>query len=254
MASTTNSIETGLYLYGITMAEDAPPVKTLGVAGGSVERVVEGPVAAIVTRVSVSKIRPQRSNLAAHNQIVHGLADWQPVLPVAFGTIVDSEKGLRYIIRRNRKTLIDRLRLLEGKVEIVLKVYWDTPNIFEYFVTSHQELKRMRDRLFAGGRKPSRSQSIELGELFASQLQQARERHTDRVTKALAHYCADIQTIDSGEEKLIMKLACLLEKDRVKQWEEGLDKAARLFDSNYCFKYGNPSVPYNFAGVDLEPG
>ena len=207
MASTTNSIETGLYLYGITTAEGALPVRTPGVAGGSVERVVEGPLAAIVTRVAVHKIRPERSNLAAHNQILRDLADCQPVLPVAFGTIVDSEKGLRHVIRQNRKTLIDRLRLLQGKVEIVLKVYWDTANIFEYFVANHRELKKMRDRLFGGGRKPSRSQSIELGELFAFLLQQARERHTERVTDALSHYCVDVQAIDVGEEKLIMKLA-----------------------------------------------
>ncbi|MFH1923649.1 MAG: GvpL/GvpF family gas vesicle protein [Planctomycetota bacterium] len=252
MASTTSSIETGLYLYGITTAEGALPAQTPGVAGGSVERVVEGPVAAIVTRVSVSKIRPERSNLAAHNQILRDLADCQPVLPVAFGTIVDSENGLRRTIRRNRGPLIDRLRLLQGKVEMILKVYWDTPNIFEYFVATHKELKRMRDRLFGRGHKPTRSQSIELGEVFASLIQQARERHTDRVTKALSHYCADIHTIDSGEEKLIVKLACLVEKDRVMRWEEGVEKVARLFDNNYCFKYGNPSAPYNFADVDLE--
>ena len=252
MASTINSIETGLYLYGITTAEDALPIQTIGVAGGSVERVVEGSVAAIVTRVSVNKIRPERSNLAAHNQILRDLADCQAVLPVAFGTIVDSENELRRTIGQNRKTQIDKLRLLQGKVEMVLKVYWDTPNIFEYFVTTHKELKRMRDRLFGGGRKPSRSQGIALGEVFASLIQQSRERHTDRVTKALSHYCVDIQTIDAGEEKLVMKLACLLEKNGVKQWEEGVEEAARLFDNNYCFKYGNPSIPYNFADVDLE--
>ena len=119
MASTTNAIETGLYFYGITTAEGALPVHTLGVAGGSVERVVEGPVAAIVTRVSVRKIRPERSNMAAHNQILRDLADCQPVLPVAFGTIVDSESGLRCTIRRNHGSLIDRLHLLQCKVEMI---------------------------------------------------------------------------------------------------------------------------------------
>ncbi|MBU4272699.1 MAG: GvpL/GvpF family gas vesicle protein [Planctomycetes bacterium] len=252
MASTINAIETGLYLYGITTAEGALPVRVSGVAGGSVERVVEGPVAAIVTRVAVQKMRPQRSNLAAHNQIIRDLADRQSVLPVAFGTIVDDEEGLRRVIRRNRESLIARLRLLQNKVEMILKVFWDTPNIFEYFVATHKELQQMRNRLFGGGRKPSRSQSIELGELFASLLQQTRERHAGRLTKALFHYCADIHAIDVGEEKLIVKLACLVEKDRVKRWEEGVKKAACEFDNNYCFKYGNPSLPYNFADVDLE--
>jgi len=254
VASTMNSIGTGFYLYGITTAEAAVPMQSSGVADGDVERVVEGPVAAIVTRVAVQKIHPERANLAAHNQILRDLADSQAVLPVAFGTIVDSEKGLRRAILRNGNILIDRLRLLQNKVETVLKVYWDTPNIYEYFMSTHAELQQMRDRFFGRGQKPSRNQSIELGELFAALLQQARERHTDRVTKALSPYCADIRTIDVGEEKLIMKLACLLEKDSVERWEEGVHEVARLFDNNYSFKYGNPSIPFNFADVDLELG
>lgn len=251
MTRTRNAIETGLYLYGITTAEGALPAETLGVAGGSVERVVEGPVAAIVTRLSVNQIRPERSNLAAHNRTLQGLANGQAVLPVAFGTIVDSERELRSTIRRNREPLVDKLRLLQDRVEMILKLYWDTPNIFEYFVTTHEELRKLRDRAFGGGRKPSRSQSIELGEVFASLLQQAREHHTDRVTKALSRYCVEIQNMDAGEEKLVVKLACLVEKGRVEQWEEGVQEAARLFDNNYCFKYGNPSIPYNFANVNL---
>ncbi len=252
VASTMNAIETGLYLYGITIAEGTLSVRTSGVAGGDVERVIEGPVAAFVTPVTVQKMRPQRSNLAAHNQIIRDLANRHPVLPVAFGTIVDDEEGLRRVIRRNSESLIARLRLLQNKVEMILKVYWDTPNIFEYFVATNKELQQMRNRLFGGDRSPSKGQSIELGELFASLLQQTRDRHADRLTKALFHYCADIHAIDGGEEKLVVKLACLVEKDRIKRWEEGVKKAAGEFDNNYCFKYGNPSVPYNFADVDLE--
>ena len=254
MASTMESVGTGFYLYGITTAEAALPMQSRGVAEGGVESVVEGPLAAIVTRVAVRNIRPERANLAAHNQVLRDLADRDAVLPVAFGTVVDSEQELRRAILRNSNNLIDRLRLLQDKVEVVLKVYWDTPNIYEYFMTTHAELQQMRDRLFASGRKPSRSQSIELGEMFAAMLQQARERHTSRVTDALSEFCAEIRTVNVGEEKMIMKLACLVEKDRVERWEEGVHEIARLFDNNYSFKYGNPSIPFNFTDVDLELG
>ena len=53
-------------------------------------------------------------------------------------------------------------------------MYWDLPNVFEYFVASHQELEAMRDRLFRRGRTPSVEEKVELGELFVSLLQQAR--------------------------------------------------------------------------------
>ena len=249
MASTANTIGTGLYLYGITSAKGATRIRTGGVEGGSVQHLVVGSVAAIVSPVAPGKIRPQRSNLAAHNQI---LADQQAVLPVAFGTVVDSEEELYDVLHDNHAALVDRLRRLKGKVEICLKVYWETSNFFEFFVAGHKELKQMRDRLFRGGRRPNRREQIELGELFASLLQQARERHTGRVTKALAPYCAEIRTADVGDEKMIMKLACLVDKNRQRQWEKGVDKAARQFDNNYCFKYGNPTAPYSFTDLELD--
>ena len=103
-----------------------------------------------------------------------------------------------------------------------LKVYWDLPNVFEYFVATHQELESMRNRLFRPGRTPTMEEKVELGERFVSLLQQARERHTRRVKEALAEYCVEVRGIDPGEERMILKLACLVEKDRQAEWEEGV--------------------------------
>jgi hypothetical protein len=49
-----------------------------------------------------------------------------------------------------------------------------------------------------------------------------------------------------------MKLACLVQRDRLEEFKNGIEKVAKDFNNNYCFKYGNPSAPYNFADVDLE--
>ena len=35
-----------------------------------------------------------------------------------------------------------------------LRVTWDVPNIFEYFVNTHAELRAARDRLLSNGRGP----------------------------------------------------------------------------------------------------
>ncbi len=133
-----------------------------------------------------------------------------------------------------------------------LKIFWDLPNVFEYFVASHQELEAMRNRLFRPGRTPSVEEKVQLGELFVSLLQQARQRHTRRVREALAPYCVEMRIIDAGEERLIMKLACLVQRDRQGQWEEGVRQAAGLFDDHYRFDYNGPWPPYNFADIDLR--
>ena len=253
MAITTSALDAGLYLYGITLAEGAVPVEVPGIENAEVEQIIEGPLAAIVTRVTTQKkIRAQRSNLAAHHHVLRDLTDQRPILPVAFGTIAGSEERLREVLRQNHDLLVERLKRLRGKVEMGLSVCWETPNIFEFFVATHRELEQMRDRLFRPGKQPTFEEKVEMGKLFESLLHESRQRHTRQVIEALSPYCAEIRSIDPGEEKTIMKLACLVEENRRQQWEEGIEIVARHFDNHYCFKYTGPWAPHNFADIDLN--
>ncbi|MGD0383730.1 MAG: GvpL/GvpF family gas vesicle protein [Thermoguttaceae bacterium] len=254
MASIATTPQTGLYLYGITVAGDAVSIYPPGVAGARVEEIVERRLAALTSRLAVQKVRPQRSNLAAHHLVLSDLSNRQPVLPVAFGTVADGEEELRDFMRRNYDALLKKLNRLQGMVEMTLKVYWETANIFQFFVATHRELEEMRNRMFQPGRTPTVEEKIQLGKLFESLSEQSRRRHTQRVIEALSPYCLEIRSIDPNEERMIMKLACLVEKSHRRQWENGVEAAAHAFDNNYCFQYSGPWAPYNFAEIELTPG
>ena len=164
--STISAVETGIYLYGITDAQDGLAVAMPGIEGGAVETIVANGIAAVVTRVSHQKIRPQRANLAVHHKLLHELVQRQAVLPCAFGTVATSEDQLLEVLRTNCDELLRELAVLRGKMEMSLGVYWNTSNIFEFFVANNQELKEARDRLFRPGREPSMEERLELGKLF----------------------------------------------------------------------------------------
>jgi hypothetical protein len=239
-------------LYGIASADANAETFPGGVCGGSVKTLVEGRLAAVVSRIETDRLRPQRANIAAHHRVLQDLAARASVLPVVFGTVVFSDDDLREFLRSNHDSLSALLERLAGKVELGLKVYWDTPNIFDYFVATHQELAQMRNRLFQPGRVATMDEKVALGETFASLLQQARQRHTDRVRQALAPYCVEIRSVSPGDEQMIMKLACLVEKDRRQQWEEGVQRAAALFDDHYRFDCNGPWPPFNFVDIDAR--
>ena len=252
MASVIAGTETVLYLYGMIGAEADVDDAGSGLGGARLETLVEGRVAAVFSPTGAGKVRPQRGNLAAHHRVLHDLARRHAVLPVVFGTVVESEDELREFVRDNHDALAGMLARLAGKVEMGLKVYWDTQNIFEYFIATHQELETLRNRMFRHGRSATVEEKVALGEAFASALQQARLRHTGRVKEAIAPYCAEIRAVTPGEEQMIMKLACLVDKDRVGPWEEGIRRAASLFDDHYRFDYSGPWPPYNFADIQTR--
>jgi hypothetical protein len=250
--NTLTAVETGLYLYGIIDARDGFDVSTRGIDGGDIETIEADGIAAVVTRVSRQKIRPQRANLAAHNNLLRSLVEHQGVIPCAFGMIASSEEQLRDVLRANHDKLLGLLTRLRGKVEMSLSVYWNTSNIFEFFVGTNQELKQMRDRVFRSGREPSLEERLELGKTFEAQLQQCRERHTQQVIDTLSPYCADIHAVDPGQEQMIMKLVCLVPKDRQSCFEDGIQEAARKFDDHYNFKFSGPWAPFDFVDVTLD--
>jgi hypothetical protein len=250
--STLTAVETGLYLYGIIDAQDGCDVSTAGIDGGSIRTVEADGIAAVVTRVARQKIRPQRANLAVHNNLLRTLVARQAVIPCAFGTIASSEEQLQDVLRANRDELLGLLARLRGKVEMSLSVYWNTSNIFEFFVGTNQELKQMRDRIFHSGREATLEERLELGKTFEAALQQCRERHTQQVIDTLSPYCADIRAVDPGGEKMIMKLVCLVSRDQEGRFEQGIQEAARRFDDHYSFKYSGPWAPFDFVDITLN--
>ena len=176
MASISTASQTGLYLYGITVAGRLPQPMG-GVGGASVETIVEGSLAAVVSPTGVDRIRPQR---AIWRPTTASCTTWRMSGRYCLWSSapsVEAKKRCDAILRQNQGALLGSLERLRGRVEMGLKVYWDLPNVFEYFVASCQELEAMRDRLFRAGRLPTVEEKLELGERFAALLGQARQRH-----------------------------------------------------------------------------
>jgi hypothetical protein len=72
----------------------------------------------------------------------------------------------------------------------------------------------------------------------------------ETVSEVLSACCSEIKRNKCGDEREIMNLACLVDRNAVEKLEDGVFKAASLFDDNFAFDYNGPWAPHNF--VDLE--
>ena len=136
---------------------------SIGLASGEVCTIDQDGVAAVVSRVPSDRIRPERRNLAAHAAVLKALGDCTTVLPMSFGTIAASEQSIRDTLRRNQELFLVQLKRVAGRIEMGLRVEWDVPNVFEYFVTHNAELRAEVASLSAAvaecERKHSRAQA-----------------------------------------------------------------------------------------------
>jgi hypothetical protein len=241
------------YLYAIVAhSQGCGRYGLIGIDGGEVYSIPDGPLAAIVSDVPNARLRPERRHMAAHHAVHKCLMQEGALLPMSFGVIADSRQAVRRILTLNRDAFLEQLRRVENKVEMSLVVRYDIPNIFEYFVRTHPELKALRDQLFGGGRQPSEDDKIELGRLFDRILGDDRAELTQAVVETLAPLCAEIKENPPRGESGVMNLACLVACDGQERFERGVFEAASRFDDNFSFDYSGPWPPYNFVDVSLQ--
>ena len=68
----------------------------------------------------------------------------------------------------------------------------------------------------------------------------------------LSDYCYEMKPTRFRNEREVLNLACLIGRNGEAKFEEGVIKAAGLFDDNYSFDYKGPWAPHNFVELDLE--
>ena len=240
------------YIYAIVTGGEPRSYRSLGIEGKDVYTITNSRVAAVVSGLAGSKIRPERANLKAHQAVLKCLmADTTP-LPMAFGTIAASPEAIRRILVRNQDGFQEQLQRVAGRVEMGLRVAWDVPNIFEYFVNTHAELRLARDRLMGARHESTQEEKIELGRMFDRLLNEDREDHTRKVERALAPLCVEFKSNQCRNEHEVINLACLVGRDAQEAFSAGVFAAAKLFDNNFAFDYSGPWAPYNFVEIDLE--
>lgn len=243
----------GRYLYGIIRTIPGETFGNVGIgdSGNTVYTIQYKDIAAVVSNISAGKIRPERKNLASHNQVMREVMKKGTVLPLAFGHISPNDTAIIKLLFKNYKDFSQQLTRLDGKVEMGVKVLWDVENIFEFFVRTHRELEIFRDEIFSKPCGPAHEEKMELGRMFDNLLNQERDAHTKIVTEILGPYCHEIRQNKPKDEKMVMNLAILIDKDGQEGFEKGVFEAAKIFDNNFSFDYNGPWVPHNFVQMLL---
>jgi hypothetical protein len=242
----------GRYLYAITAGDQERDYGPCGIGDGLVYAIPGGEISAVVSDVPDQKMRPERRHLAAHQRVLKSLMEETTPLPMSFGIIADGQEAIQRILLSNREALVRELRRVRNKVEMGLRVAWEVPNIFEYFVNTHPDLRSARDTYFGTHREPTQEERIELGRMFDRTLNEDREMHTEAVEETLSLSCSEIKRSKCRTEREIMNLACLVGRDSQAQFEKGVFDAAKLFDNNFTFDYNGPWAPHNFVDMELE--
>ncbi|WP_295445216.1 GvpL/GvpF family gas vesicle protein [uncultured Thiodictyon sp.] len=248
----TQTAAVGRYIYAIIPDQGPRRLGDIGLEDSEVYTIGDGRVAAVVSDLVGGRIRPQRRNMAAHQEVLKQLLRDLTPLPAAFGLVADDDAAITRILKDNRAAFLDQLARVNDSVEMGLRVSWDVPNIFEFFVGVHPELQELRDDYFRDGANLTQDEMITLGRSFERLLEQDREDYTAQVEAVMRTCCREIKRNKCRTEREIMNLACLVDRSDSARFEQAVLLAARPFDNNYAFDFNGPWAPHNFVEMDIH--
>ncbi len=240
----------GLYVYAVGKAGESelPPLR--GVFDHPAYRLEAEPLCAVVSECPGGMVRAERRHIAATQRVLAALNAKFDLLPMAFGTVTESEGDLRRFLDDNREVLTSQLQRVSGAIEMSLRLSLEVADPVAYLVARTPALQAARERIFRGRRTPSYDDRIRLGQLFGDALQKYREAHTAQVTAVVGASCAEVIALPVREEKEIANLAVLVSRSALDQFEAAVDAAAAQIDEDIAFTIGGPWPPHNFVQFD----
>ena len=236
------------YVYGIVDGTADPPARG-GIAGAPL-RVIGGDGAgALVSDVSGEELRFGREEMLTHSRVLEAAIAHGTVLPMRFGVVMEPDEVRERLLAHHAEELAVQLRELAGKVELNVRVLYEEEPLMRELVAGDPEIAALRERVRGRSADAAYYERIRLGELIAHALERKREADAAVLLEELGQVSLGVAVAAASHERMVVNASFLVDRERVAEFDETLERQAKERASRMRFKCVGPLPPHSF--VDL---
>lgn len=242
-----------LYLYGIIGTGEALNLVIRGVDGlAPVYAVVREGLGAVVSAYTGEAPRalPRETLvrcLFAHQQVVERVMHDHTVLPMQFGTVLESAQEVLDLLAQGHREFVAALASIRDRVEIEVAATWSTDQVLQE-ISREDAVVRAREAVALKG-QPTLEDRVGLGQLVKARLDQRRDSYRDQMVRLLSPLAVDVAPNALVSDELVMNVAFLVEQHRQREFDAAVEKLDELFQSKIFFRVIGPLPPYSFSSV-----
>jgi hypothetical protein len=238
-----------VYVYGIVRAGVTPP-QVPGVTGAEVQAIESEGLAALTSPIADSNVRARRRDLLAHSAVLTSAVEHGTVLPLRFGIVFRDADAVVSDFLQPRKAQLEKLLSdLDGKVELSVKGFYVEEAVLAEIIGQSPRIARLRELTRKQPDGATYGARIELGELVAAELRACAQRDAARILERLRPLALAVEVADEPVEHQVLKASFLVERDRVRDFDEAMNDVARREDGRIDFKYVGPLPAHSFVSV-----
>jgi Gas vesicle synthesis protein GvpL/GvpF len=243
---------TATYVYGVVPKSSARPLSARGVQGAGVATVERHGLAALTSAVQSTTLDAR--DLRAHWRVLDEAFGHGVVLPMRFGTIVESEEAVRReVLDPNAGHFSDLMEQMAGMVQLNVKGLYDEDVLLKQIVASNPKVARLRERVRSRGTAAPTPDQLALGQLVEREIGRAREADRATVRDTLEPFAMSVREEDVAHPSAF-SAAFLVHRDAMDDFGRAVAALRAHFGERIELRFTGPLPPFSFADANLATG
>jgi hypothetical protein len=237
-----------VYVYGVSSSADYDPASLHGVEGANVQAVEHDGLVALTSRLKGGALAAR--DVRAHWRVLERAFEHAAVLPVRFGTVLESDEAVRErLLDANREWLSARLAEMANLVQLNVKGRYDEEALLVEIVRSTPAIARLRERLA----RSTPVEQIELGRMVEREIARRRADDTELAFGTLEPHAVATHA-EEVTHPAAFSLAFLVERGAQDRFSEAVGAVRQALADRVELRYVGPQPPFSFAQADLTGG
>lgn len=253
-------MKNGIYIYGIIKTSEPQVFGEMGIGDNAVSQVLTlglKDIAAVVSSSpfiaydSLSKEKVVK-DLATHQLVIEKVMEHFTILPVKFGTMVETEDEVIEFLKKGSVLLNNELDKAKGKIELDVVVWWELPKILAVISHHNEQIQAKQQEIAMKGEQVSIEDKITLGQFIEQALKAEKARYQQVILQTLKQETVDICLHELASDKMILNAAVLLEKKNEESFDTAIHELDQKLENTVNFRVVGPLPPYSFSTIVFE--
>lgn len=236
------------YAYGIVAADSSLP-EIMGLSEEKLSLFPSQEIALLVSNYESedeSPVLSSRKNLLAHQKVIEAMMQMHTILPLQFGTVLDSETAQKMLEERYeqfQKNLIE----FADKVELNLKATWiDMAAVFANLANEDAEIQQLKQTVEGLEGLNRQNALINIGKKVQEKLLDKKEDIALRFEEGSQDFALKTQRGKIISDEIALNLHFLVHKNQETALDSQIQKISEAFEKELKFKYFGPLAPLTF--------
>ncbi|HTK06693.1 MAG TPA: GvpL/GvpF family gas vesicle protein [Ktedonobacteraceae bacterium] len=253
-------MKSGLFLYGIIGASDIPVSEEIEIgnpAAPVVFTVRFQEIAAVVSPhalIAYDTVEKEQivKDLAIHQLVIEKVMERFTIIPVKFGTIVESKDEISNVLEKGYALLRDMLEKRKEKIELDVVAWWELPEILPILTQQNSQLQEKQQEIIQKGDEASVEDKISLGQCIQQALSAEKVSYQQTILQTLKQAAEDVCMHSQADDQIIFNAGFLLEKKNEASFHHVVDTLDQNLQSRIHFRVVGPLPTYSFSTIQIK--